>query len=585
LITSVTAAFALAVLLQLPGLPNCPSVFWPLAPASLRLECARLAASKQTAKDLLEAIALVDSLPLDHPLRSEADRLVELWSQDVLRLAEELFNKGKLSEAIAAARHIPAKASSAKLVEKRVNRWQSIWSKAEEIYRKAENELRNLEWRKAFALAVRLLDLDNEYWQTTKFNELNAQINIARDDGNKLGQAQRLADQGGLTSLLDAIKLAESIRPKSYVYQAAQTAIAKFGRKMLDLAQTMVDQRDLNGALMVLSKIPSAVKLEEEIRDATALANAQAQVWGNTVSGVEEAIAQAQRIAPNRPLYAKAQQLIARWQLEIEALAQLEKARLIAQTGDINDLTAAIAQLSQISTSNPRGKEIQQQIQTWQAQIETIQDGPILEEAEQLANPGDVMSLQAAVEKAKQIRPGRSLSSKARSRIQQWVGQIQRIEDQPYLDQAQEYARSGNLSAAIATAEQIKPGRTLYNDAQAKIRSWRDTIQAAVVQAQAQQNLQDAYRLANSGSSSALVEAIQVADRVPPSSKLRGDADTLINQWSQQLLDMATTQAGYDITGAIALAQKIPARAQVYGTAQNQIASWKKLINAPTTSR
>jgi hypothetical protein len=125
----------------------------------------------------------------------------------------------------------------------------------------------------------------------------------------------------------------------------------------------------------------------------------------------------------------------------------------------------------------------------------------------------------------------------------------------------------------------------LYNDAQAKIRSWRDTIQAAVVQAQAQQNLQDAYRLANSGSSSALVEAIQVADRVPPSSKLRGDADTLINQWSQQLLDMATTQAGYDITGAIALAQKIPARAQVYGTAQNQIASWKKLINAPTTSR
>ncbi len=117
-----SGAFALAVLLRLPGTPNCPAIFWPLASASVRFECARLAASKQTTKDLLEAIALLESLPPDHPLRQEADRLIELWSTEVLRLAEELFNAGKLNEAIADARRIPSRVTAYRLVEERVKR-------------------------------------------------------------------------------------------------------------------------------------------------------------------------------------------------------------------------------------------------------------------------------------------------------------------------------------------------------------------------------------------------------------------------------------------------------------------------------
>lgn len=144
LVCGASGGLAVAYLLQLPGLPNCPAVFWPLASASMRFECARIAASKQTAKDLLEAIALVDSLPNDHPLREEADRMVELWSKNVLDLAEDLFNNGKLDEAIAAARKIPAKASSAKLVDDRVRQWQATWKKAEEVYRNAEADRKSV---------------------------------------------------------------------------------------------------------------------------------------------------------------------------------------------------------------------------------------------------------------------------------------------------------------------------------------------------------------------------------------------------------------------------------------------------------
>jgi hypothetical protein len=569
---------AAMLLFQIPGLPNCPAIFWPLASASLRFECARLAASKQTAKDLLEAIALVDSLPPNHSMREEANRLVEEWSQDVLRLAEEDFNAGKLGDAIASARRIPSKVTAHKLIEERIKRWQSIWSEAEGIYKKSEELLRKQDFRQAFSNAVRLLDVENEYWRTTKFEELSNRITATRNDGNKLGRAYRLADTGGLNNLLQAIKLVESIRPESYLYQAAQQAIPKFGQQMLEMAQAALDRRNLAEALDILDKIPEKANLKDEVKDYTILANAQSQVWQNSIPAVEEAISQAQRIGPNSPLYSKAQQLITRWQLEIEAIAQLEKARLLAQPGSVDDLNAGIAEANLIGRSNPRWDDAQQQIRRWRAQIETIQDRPILEQADQIASGGDMPSLQAAIAQAEQVGQGRALSREARSKIQKWTAEIQRIQDEPILLQAREYANAGDLQGAINLAQQIRSGRSLYNEAQADVRRWRERIQEKTAKAQAIAAMQEARQLANSGSPNALATAIQVADRVPAASSLRGEATRAINEWSQQLLQVAKTQASYDLPGAIAIAQKIPSRAPVYAEAQQLIESWKRAL-------
>ena len=62
----------------------------------MRLHCAQLAASKQTVKDLLQAIALVKQLPANHPLRGEIDRFLEEWSRDILQLADQSFQAGDL---------------------------------------------------------------------------------------------------------------------------------------------------------------------------------------------------------------------------------------------------------------------------------------------------------------------------------------------------------------------------------------------------------------------------------------------------------------------------------------------------------
>ncbi|BAY07208.1 chromosome segregation ATPase [Calothrix sp. NIES-2098] len=564
---------AMAMLLKLPAAPNCPKIFWPLASESVRLHCAQLAASKQTVTDLLQAIGLVKQLPKNHPLRGEADRFIETWSEDILQLADQSFQAGNLDEAIAIARKIPDDVSAYKLVEEKITKWQSIWSRGEEIYQQAEAELRERHWQSAFMLSAKLLRLDNKYWSTTKYDQLNQLIATAREDGEKLAKAESLAKSGVADKILEAIKIAESISQGSYVYQKAQESIPAFGRKMLDLAQTNLDKQDADTALDIARQIPENTGLQTEVEDFISLAEAQRSAWIGNISGLQTAIAQAQQIAPTRAVYNKAQQLIARWQLEIEDVARLEKARTLASQGTVSDLTAAIAQAQLIPSSNPRASEAREEAGRWQAQVETIQDRPFLDRAEQIALLEDVTSLQAAISEASQIRNGRALYPEARRKIRNWTAKIQRIQDQPYLDQARDLAQSGNLPAAISAAEQIaSSGRALSGEAQEAINDWRGQIRA-------KENWQKARDAALAGTPEALVNAIQLAQQVPRRSILRMDANIAIDQWSQQLLDIARSQGQSDIYKGIETAKLVPRGSSAYSAAQEQIRTWRQFLN------
>jgi hypothetical protein len=420
--------------------------------------------------------------------------------------------------------------------------------------------------------ASKLLRVDNKYWQTAKYDQLNRLIVSAREDGEKLAKANGLAEDSGVDNLLKAIKVAESIGQDSYVYEKAQATVSVFGRKMLALAQKMLDRRDADEALEIVGKIPASTKLKLEIEDFTAIADAQRNAWLGTVSGLETAIAQAQQIDPSRPVYDKAQKLIARWQLEVEDVANLDKARTLANQGTVSDLNAAIAQAHLIPVNNPRGSEARQDIGQWRAKVETIEDKPYLERAEQISFIEDVNSLQAAIAEASQIRNGRALYPEARRKIRTWTAKIQRIEDQPYLDQARQIASSGDLASAIKAAEQIaSSGRALSGEAQASIDDWQGQIRA-------RQNWRKAREVALAGTPEALSEAIQLADRVPSRSLLRNDVNPAIDQWSQQLLDIARSQSQSDITQGIETAKMIPQGSAAYSAAREQIRNWRELL-------
>ncbi|MFB2896118.1 hypothetical protein ACE1CI_24670 [Aerosakkonemataceae cyanobacterium BLCC-F50] len=565
---------AVSLLLTLPAQPNCSSINLMTASASERISCAEILANKQTVNSLLEAISLVKTLPEDHPLRDEANSLIKGWSQEVLNLADKSFDAGKLQEAIATAKKIPSDVPAYTLVEKRISAWRAIWTKAEGYYRAAEAQVRKENWTQAFREAVRLLYIGNRYWETTKYEELTQIIASAREDGENLTKARRLARAGGVKNLLEAIKLAQGISSKSYLFEASKTAILEFGRKMLDLAQTQLDNQDVDGALSIVRQIPSIINLQGDIEDFTNLAQALALAADGTVGSLDAAINQVQRIGPNRPLYNKAQDWLLRWQQEQQDVAKLDKARQLASMGTVNDFQAAIREAQQIPENNPRAREAKQQIGAWEAQIQTIEDRPLLSRAEQVAKLGDATSLAAAVNEAAKISKGRALYSEAQSKIGRWTAQIQRIQDQPYLDQARQLANSGNFAAAINTAQQIKPGRSLSNQALSAIQEWQG-------QAKAQQNWQQAQQLATAGTPDSLVSAIGLLRSIPRSSAMRAEAETAMNQWSYQILSLAQDRANYDLPGAISIARSIPAGTSAYPEAKAQIEVWQNILNPP----
>ncbi|MFN7528915.1 MAG: chromosome segregation ATPase [Dolichospermum sp.] len=572
LIPGSVGFLAVSMLFKLPSAPNCPQIFWPLASASVRLHCAQLAASKQTVNDLLQAIALVKQLPENHPLRGEINRFLEQWSRDILQLADETFQSGDLPGAIATARQIPADLEASKLVEEQIEKWQSIWSKAEGIYQEAEKELRQRHWQSAFMLSARLLRVNNKYWANTKYEQLNDIIVTAREDGDKLYKAENLAENRSLDNLLKAIKLAQTIKPDSYLYQKAQDLITGFARKILKLAQGKMKERDADTALEIARKIPPIPELQAEVDDFMVLGEAKRSAFIGTVAGLETAISQAQQIDASRENYNEAQQLIASWQLEIEDVSRLEKARNLASQGTVSDLTAAISEVELIPSSNPRGEEARQEMGRWRGQVETIEDRPYLERAEQLAISEDINSLQIAIAEVSQIRSGRALYPEARKKIRLWTAKIERIQDQPYLDQARALADNGDLKTAISEAQKIAAsGRALSNEAQTAIDSWQDQIRS-------QENWQKAKQVADIGTPEALVQAIEFANRVSNRNSLRLDANIAIDQWSQQLLQIARSQSEDDVAKAITTAKLIPRGSSAYTEAREQIRTWRQLL-------
>lgn len=567
-----TIAFiSMAMLFKLPAAPNCPAIFWPLASASVRMHCAQLAASKQTVKDLLQAIELVKGLPENHPLRGEVDRLLEEWSKDVLKLASESFQAGKLDEAIATAKRIPNDMPAYKLVEEQIQKWQSLWAKGESIYQETEDAMRNARWQQAFMTASKLLRLDNKYWETTKYQQLNDLITKSREDGDKLAKAEDLAKTGVVEKIIEAIKLAQSVTADSYMYQKATDAIPVFGRQMLNIAEKKLDKRDADEAISIAQQIPVNASLQTETEDFIAIAEAKRNAWIGTISGLESAIAQAQQIKPERAVYQQAQELIAGWQVEIGDVARLDRARTLASQGSITDLSAAITEAQLVPANNPRSREARQEIGRWVAQIQTIQDRPFLDRAEQLAYSQDGTSLQSAIAEASQIRRGRALYPEARKRINEWTATIQRAQDQPYLDRARELASSGDLPAAIQTANQITGNRALAGEAQSAINDWQGQVDS-------RNNWNKAREVALRGTPDALSEAIRLANKVSDRSALRNDVNPAIDQWSQQLFDIARSQSESDIERAIQTARLIPRGTAAYTEARQQIRTWRESL-------
>ncbi|GCA76600.1 hypothetical protein MiTe_03447 [Microcystis aeruginosa NIES-2520] len=562
-------------LLNMQKSPNCPKIFWPIASASLRLYCAQLSADSRTVAGLLAAIALVEALPDDHPLRAQVNQQVEEWARDILNLAEKDYQAGNLQQAIAKARQIPNNMAVAAIIEERIAKWQGTWTEGNEILSKLEENLRASNWNQSFRLAVDLLNLNNEYWATVKYNEALAKITVAREDSSKLDNAFNLFGRGGLDNWFKVIEEARKIQASSYAYQEAEKLIGKTEDKLQEYAERLIERKQWQALRDLANQTPKDLKIKEDVTDWSLLSAAALDAEAGTVEGLEAGILGLEQIDASRPLHQTALAMRERWQLQVQDLRILSEARDLAQAGTIEQYSAAIGKAGEVPRNNPLWSQAQQEIGSWNRQIQVIEDRPILERAREIALPGDINSLSNAIIQARAIAKNRALYRDAQREIGDWQVRIERMEDQPILDQAQALANLKDYSTAIETANQIPPGRTLSSEASQNIRRWRRELRA-------RQNLQQANQLAATGTAEGLTRAIALVTNISTKTDAGVQRTELLERWSYQLLSLATDQANNGrYLEAIRLAESVSRESTAYSSARSQMQGWRNILQPP----
>jgi len=501
------------------------------------------------------------------------DNNVEIWASYLLKLAEKEFQAGRIEKAINLAEEVPNKAKAYSLVREQVEAWRETWKEGETLFVKVEESLRKSNWNQAFRWAVKLLNIGNQYWATVKYDQAVKKIYLAREESSKLDQAYIVFNRGGLENWIKALAATRKISPDSYAHQEAASLTEKIKEKLVAYGNKLVKAHNWQNLRDLAEAIPKELDLDSVASDWQMLANAGIDGGFGTVESLKSAIAAAENIDSASPVYSEAQTLLSRWRLEIEDVLQLAKARELAEPGTIDSLNAAIAQARLISTGNNRYSEAQDEIQNWQHRVEVTEDQPLLDKAREMAVAGDGVSLRAAIAQASTIRPSRALYNDAQEEIRQWQEKIERMEDQPILEQAIALGNAKDYPSAISTARRIGKRRALSLEARGHIRRWQEQVDA-------QENLEKAYLIAEGQTPDALIRALRILRKIPVATDVNSQRLEAMDHWSYKLLALASEQANLGLYNeAIEMAGRIPSESSVYNSAQTQIDIWRQSLN------
>lgn len=313
---------------------ECQTVWLsPLATESTRLYCAQITADRQTATDLAEAIKLADSISLSHPLRQDGDRLIQQWSNRLLELGDTAFQNGKLDDAIIMLQSIPDGTPLYASTTQQIEQWRETWKQAEDIVQKVQDAIAADNLLIAFAEARTLLKINNEYWRTTRFQDVVNQIQTAKE--SKIAQAAADRKKGIANAPF------EKMRP------------------------------------LTTDELMSGWQKEQDQEAAIHLQKARSLAATDEVSRLRDAIAEAQMVLSGSAQYTQAQQLIKDWSTQIETAEDrpsLNRATALARKGGIASLEAAITEANRIYFGRALYREAQANIDQWSAQVRQLYD-------------------------------------------------------------------------------------------------------------------------------------------------------------------------------------------------------------------
>lgn len=160
---------------------------------------AKVLAEKNQFKD---AIAQANQVSSDMASYPQAQASVHQWSDKILQIATDRYRQGKLQEAEAIVKAIPAQSPLAQTAQQGLQQWQAEGKRNEALLREAQQALKKQQWRQALNTLgkVRILDQavpqDGAYWKAKMqpiATQANREIEAAAARAAARAAAQRAA--------------------------------------------------------------------------------------------------------------------------------------------------------------------------------------------------------------------------------------------------------------------------------------------------------------------------------------------------------------------------------------------------------
>jgi hypothetical protein len=548
------------LLIAVPPTPNCQGVI-PISTDSERLYCAQVGAETKEIPKLRSAIELVRGWTDRHPLYGESQRLLKSWSEDLIRIGRKQLNEGKIDSAIATLRIVPTTSPSYDRAQESIAKWSRQAHDSAKIDAKFEQSMRSGDWNQAFVILQTVQKMRGSYWNGFKHDKMAAKLAQERDAWDKLqeakdtlvdkdsddyntrakrlelsvkaaGKSEKIAEPplpSNPEPIVKAMKLANKIDSTTYVYQEGQVLRSKWSKHLVNLSIGLYKSQNFNEAIAIVQKVPQDTSVYLEAQDWVKLN--QAHVWAGKrhVVAMMDAIAVVKKIPKTSSIYTLARTKRSNWEGMLKQQTQFQWAKTIASFQQPATLALAIETAKQIPAQSDVGQTIQGEISTWNRQIETIDNRIILAKAKQIVSKGESLSnLKAAVRLAGKITKERPLGEEITGYVADWNEKIQTIEDRPILANAMALASRGNFAQAVAMANRIAPGRSLYQDAQSQVRYWNLELQEIADR----HTLDRAISIYRQGK---IASAIDLAATIGRRSPIYSDARSYVADWRMLL--------------------------------------------------
>ncbi|MGD1942808.1 MAG: hypothetical protein ACFB0G_15990 [Leptolyngbyaceae cyanobacterium] len=524
----------MAWLTRIPPLPDCNDVTAASADGD-RLICAQTALRAGSAKNLMQAVQLTANFSETHPFYAETQPVLVESSERLFKKATEKMHEGDLTTAADWAGQIPLNTPLRERAQAEIWNWRQEWKQGQEIENAIEQAIAARDWAAADSGLQQLKLLSSDYWLGQRHGELLQAKQREATAWTQIEQARGLANTGDPENIGQALVMAQRINLTSKAWNEAQEDIDRWSQNLLLYSFQRWELGDVQGAIAAVQKVPPDPQLAPEAQDliqyshATRLADQAKQETPGYLQLFQlmEAIRAAEKIAADSTFYQTARQSMQTWRAELEDLRTLKFASNVAslRQGWTYDYATQLAWT--VDLERPRRLQAQTLIAHWEDEVERIEDRPFLIRASTLARKGTIPALQAAIAEARNVALGRALRLNAQTDIAAWLDQIEVIQDQPILNEANQLATADQLREAIAKAEEIQDDRALYEQAQVMIKDWTRTLQIA----EDSPILEKAKSLAYEGS---LTQAINVAAQIGPGRALYGEARNAIDLWEAE---------------------------------------------------